>query len=61
MGDAACDLRFGKFIEGGRKGAREGEVEADEMGLRGERGGGPQGRGKGWKMVGGHGEMVDGR
>ena len=24
MGDAACDLRFGKFIEGGRKGAREG-------------------------------------
>ena len=24
---AACDLRFGKFIEGGRKGAREGEVE----------------------------------
>ena len=30
------------------------------MGLRGERGG-PQGRGKGWKMVGGPGEMVDGR
>ena len=27
MGDAACDLRFGKFIEGGRKGAREREVE----------------------------------
>ena len=31
------------------------------MGLRGERGGGSQGRGKGWKMVGGPGEMVDGR
>ena len=30
------------------------------MGLR-VKGGGPQGRGKGWKMVGGHGEMVDGR
>ena len=26
-GGAACDLRFGKFIEGGRKGAREREVE----------------------------------
>ena len=35
MGDAACDLRFGKFIEGGRKGAREGEVEWEKEGERG--------------------------